>query len=1314
MASLKTMNYGNNGKMNISKLLLCISTCSAIFANAYADNCITVPELQNHKIKIDGKISPNEWDKASLIAPMLSMNNKAVLMPSGEVNIAFDKDYLFLGIKTKFQPSTDVAGAQSLKTLSKQRDSRVFDDDSVEIILSTTLNSPKLHQIILNSAGTIYDAEYTDNSSNPNWNIKQLKSASTVKDCTWILEVKIPRKEVGLDNVKSCYLNICRNWARLRSNSTLNGGEYLDRKTMFRLDISKKGENVKIHQPVQKSENMSFKAKASGKLKLRFTSTTGKKILQTINTSTGGVASFNMQHGGFIDYLLENMEGKILFSRQFNFPALEHDPLPPADKEITLGSYGKAQLRFYPGLNRMAINAKFNNVKNYTLNVTCKNVKKSYKVNNDILKAAFPLEKKPGTYSITFRLLDKKQKTVSQTTINWKRVSWEWENKKLGITNKPIPPFNHLKIKGNTISALTQSYTSGNLGLWKSVLINNKELLHSPITLNAIQNGKKINFNANISGYTPAGSVDKQTLTTSIAGDITLKTIAKYECDGMMYMTLELSAKKNVSLDKLSLQIPLKNKDTYSMHAVGDLIRSNPTGKIPEGTGLIWNSNSVPRRQIDGKPLLRNGFTPYIWLGGFETGICFFADNDRGYSLNQSDPMIKLYRNKDVLTVDVSLINKKVQIGPKKRIISFGLQGTPVKPKAPHTLKLSAQNKSRIKGADMLIMWVLPGSFGSDSLFAFDQGMKNKWEVFDWFASCVKSNKVDPIKKKEMRKKVENHLMNVYAKQRSDIKRVASQYIKKESPERYQTNYILNNFDAITNYAKNTDKFFVYFDPRLIYINSAEYEHFRSEWWAPHKVGYIKAARTYPTASLIDRLLYSGYQRLQHGADGIYYDDTFILPTINRESDIDGKIDEPGVTRTGILAMRELLKRTAAMSYELKKDPLIMVHHTDAMLIPCFSFANLGLTWEMAFIDEDTQDRYTEDYIFAESNGFHCGLTSFVITGIKHYSHVKKDFKTRWPIVLRQRTLSLLAVTLQHQMKTYGNWDIDQDAATAASKAIYGFMANNNKCEFIPYWNKDKRIQTSPGYKAGTYLGNKQALIIVSNFKTKNKGKININLEKLGISQDSEIFDLVKRTTISNNTTNLDIPYNAFTILYVGAKGTGKNILTSKDSADLRLKGTLVLAQNSTIPLPTEWKARPNFVSKNNVAKKYKVIKKANGSWSFTVDNTKSQEPATMIWTADYDEFQVTPNENIIITYNHKNVIDSAQDVFTFSRTAKGKKAYLFFPKMNYRSVGKNSIIQNTPKETSTLKRLYVRVTAQPGMKGEITLNSLVKRNRGK
>lgn len=93
------------------------------------------------------------------------------------------------------------------------------------------------------------------------------------------------------------------------------------------------------------------------------------------------------------------------------------------------------------------------------------------------------------------------------------------------------------------------------------------------------------------------------------------------------------------------------------------------------------------------------------------------------------------------------------------------------------------------------------------------------------------------------------------------------------------------------------------------------------------------------------------------------------------------------------------------------------------------------------------------------------------------------------------------------------------------------------------------------------------------------------------------------------------------------------------------------------------WKAQPNFVSKNNVAKEYKVTKKDNGSWSFTVDNTKSQEPATMIWTADYNEFQVTPNENIIISYNHKNVIDSAQNIFTFSCTIKGKKLIYSFLK---------------------------------------------------
>ena len=60
------MNYGSNGKMNTSKLLLSIVTCSAIFANTYAENCITVPELNNPKIKIDGKITEKEWQYGSV------------------------------------------------------------------------------------------------------------------------------------------------------------------------------------------------------------------------------------------------------------------------------------------------------------------------------------------------------------------------------------------------------------------------------------------------------------------------------------------------------------------------------------------------------------------------------------------------------------------------------------------------------------------------------------------------------------------------------------------------------------------------------------------------------------------------------------------------------------------------------------------------------------------------------------------------------------------------------------------------------------------------------------------------------------------------------------------------------------------------------------------------------------------------------------------------------------------------------------------------------------------------------------------------
>ena len=208
------------------------------------------------------------------------------------------------------------------------------------------------------------------------------------------------------------------------------------------------------------------------------------------------------------------------------------------------------------------------------------------------------------------------------------------------------------------------------------------------------------------------------------------------------------------------------------------------------------------------------------------------------------------------------------------------------------------------------------------------------------------------------------------------------------------------------------------------------------------------------------------------------------------------------------------------------------------------------------------------------------------------------------------------------------------------------------------------------------------------------------------------MYDLVNRKVITNNSL-LDIPTNTFTFLYIGKKGFGKTILTAKDSLALKLKAPLVLSKNSKFPEIENWQARPKFVGKAPVASKYNVSKNSNGLWTFTIDNTQGKSPVSMVWITDYPEIKVSSKDDIKISYTHQNLIDPAINLFTFSGITNGKKSYLIFPKMNLRTLGDTAILQNNANQFTQLQRLYVRVTANAGMKAKVELKSIEKLTRG-
>src|SRR5690606_10376063 len=122
-----------------------------------------------------------------------------------------------------------------------------------------------------------------------------------------------------------------------------------------------------------------------------------------------------------------------------------------------------------------------------------------------------------------------------------------------------------------------------------------------------------------------------------------------------------------------SLVIPLVESEAPYIHGVADGIRHNYAGVVPAGQGRVWDSGMANRRELVGT------FYPYVWLGRPERGLCWFADTDRHWRLDDQTPVVDVTREDGVLTLRVHFITRPGALEHPREIV-FGLQATPTKP----------------------------------------------------------------------------------------------------------------------------------------------------------------------------------------------------------------------------------------------------------------------------------------------------------------------------------------------------------------------------------------------------------------------------------------------------------------------------------------------------------------------------------------------------------------------------------------------------------------------------------------------------------
>ena len=152
---------------------------------------LTVP-LTASTPEIDGRVKEDEWADAACFAGLV------------EITTGFlsDKDFTgYLksdGKKLYMAFNRSIPNIELLKINQSGRDSYAYYDDSWELYLYSNNGSGDLYQVVVNSAGAIFDRYKDEVKWNGNWKIKQHLEIPDI----WQMELAIPLEELGIEETK--------------------------------------------------------------------------------------------------------------------------------------------------------------------------------------------------------------------------------------------------------------------------------------------------------------------------------------------------------------------------------------------------------------------------------------------------------------------------------------------------------------------------------------------------------------------------------------------------------------------------------------------------------------------------------------------------------------------------------------------------------------------------------------------------------------------------------------------------------------------------------------------------------------------------------------------------------------------------------------------------------------------------------------------------------------------------------------------------------------------------------------------------------
>jgi len=595
-----------------------------------------------------------------------------------------------------------------------------------------------------------------------------------------------------------------------------------------------------------------------------------------------------------------------------------------------------------------------------------------------------------GLYEIAMRA---KGENVpdGETVKTFERKVFPWEHTPTGRSAKVYPPFTPIELESKTLKTVLREHRLNDAGLWDQVLATSantkitKPILAEPMRYAVTVAGKPAEVAAQPMNVLSARPHEVRAESSFRAGALEASSRTTWDYDGTVKVELTLNSTAGESVDALVLEIPFSDESGTHIHANADRIRAPVAQRLPAGEGVVWDASKCAYSEYP------QAFCPYVYVGTPVRGICWFAENDRGWSWDPKKPNMDLYRDGGKVVLRVHLINKPITI-EEPRTITFGLLAAPVKPplvapgEKPHWWRYRyLRDNYTLLGTD--VNWLSIGTCGSFYPAGKDLYL---WEML------AKGNReklsIETIKG------VEDWGTKYFAPYGD--RRVDSwvRHVRHNLRSRYGTKM-------------------VFYYNRASHQGCEEFETFKDEWCLTdlRTIGKGKGLgeiKVVPSPSYIDFNLYWYARSFEIGGNqGVYWDNFFFAPSYNTEMTPayrreDGSI----VPSSGVWGLRELCKRTFIMMNERGLLPITFPHMTSFNPLPLLAFSTVQYDWEWKYSLGDVQTRHSREYLLLASTGELAGVWPVPLT-----DHGKLG-RDQWT----QRTFT--AVRLVHELDGYGGF----------------------------------------------------------------------------------------------------------------------------------------------------------------------------------------------------------------------------------------------------------------------------------------------------